>query len=471
MRNAVKVMMVLMCAALITGCQGKVESEPIINTISETDTAQETNTASVTNTSSEISTIPVTNTMGEICALQKLPEYTPVNPESVEESAQSDFIYEKADDPDTVIITGYKGNGGEVKIPETLGGSKYFYIGEDAFRGNENITYLYIPDNGGAIGRFAFAECTGLEEVRLTANFELEGKGWGVFQGCTSLRRVEFGETLGKNPFIGKSAFEGCASLTEVVFPSKLEKIDDRAFFFCMHLERADLSNTELDYIGEEAFGDCLSLQAVSIPAMLQGVGDMWKGIRCNTFLNCTSLSDFQIASGNTYYEVEDGILYVDNMAFLRLQGYEKKDVVIRKGTTEICTGSFSYDERLTSVEIPDSVTEIGSSAFANCVNLKQVKLGNHVEVIGQSAFENCKSLEEITLPSSLERINGVAFFWCTSLKKVQVPDDIQCVDFDSEYEFSNSEQAVITYRGKEYTCKQIGDLNSAIYEAQHAQE
>lgn len=43
-----------------------------------------------------------------------------------------------------ISITGYLGEGGQVKIPERLGGAERIIITSDAFKTNDTITYMYI---------------------------------------------------------------------------------------------------------------------------------------------------------------------------------------------------------------------------------------------------------------------------------------------------------------------------------------
>lgn len=82
---------------------------------------------------------------------------------------ESDFTYTFSDETEGVIITGYVGDGGDVVIPDYLGGYPVIEIGDEAFStvtGNENdeaiqtpaykITSIVIPNSVVSIGEGAF---------------------------------------------------------------------------------------------------------------------------------------------------------------------------------------------------------------------------------------------------------------------------------------------------------------------------
>ena len=394
----------------------------------------------------------------------QLPEYAPVNPESVPESAEGDFIYEDYGDS-RIYITGYQGPGGQVKIPAHLGGAETMAIMKDAFKTNETITYIYIPETVTRIEEYSFRDCTGLEEAYIAADALAIEKS--TFRGCTALRRVVLAGSVSTiEGEMDSGAFQGCTSLTEVVCPDTLNNhIQTNAFYGCTALETVDLSNTQLQGIGQLAFGYCTNLKTVKLPGTAQ-----W--VQCNSFMATPNLQEFDVGEGNTALEVQDGVVYTidfcgsesPNTALFGLEGAMSEDLVIREGTERVTDHAFQHNQKVRTVTLPDSVTSIGSNAFSDCQKLAQVNFGNGVELIEQRAFEGCSSLEEVVLPASLTEMEDSCFSYC-GLKKVSLPDGVKYSSGSTtqEYVFAGDKDAVFTFQGKEYTYDQAAELDALL--------
>ncbi|MDE6263401.1 MAG: leucine-rich repeat domain-containing protein, partial [Muribaculaceae bacterium] len=97
---------------------------------------------------------------------------------------------------------------------------------------------------------------------------------------------------------------------------------------------------------------------------------------------------------------------------------------------TAIGYGSFYDNDRLTSVEIPNTVTTIGHYAFENCDQLSQVKLPDTLKSIGSASFHSCISLTSIYIPETVENIYHSAFRSCTNLSTINLPDKLTKIWF-----------------------------------------
>ena len=93
------------------------------------------------------------------------------------------------------------------------------------------------------------------------------------------------------------------------------------------------------------------------------------------------------------------------------------------KGVTKIGGGVLEYCDKLTVLEIPDTVTEIGMYAISNCNGLKSITIGEGLKSIAQWAFYYCENLESITLKAKTPpTITGASFYDCNKLSKFIVP-------------------------------------------------
>ena len=154
---------------------------------------------------------------------------------------EGDFEYRDSDNGDgTVIITDYKGLGGDIVIPAQLGGKPVTEIDRTAFQEKE-LTKVKIPGSVKSIGVAAFAKNSELRSVT-----------------------IENGVTL-----IGASAFTD-GKLEEVTIPSSVTSIGKAAFY---HNElRSVTIQSGVKSIDEGAF-QYNKLEKVTIPSSVTSIG------------------------------------------------------------------------------------------------------------------------------------------------------------------------------------------------------
>ncbi len=122
-----------------------------------------------------------------------------VNPALNNEFDVSDLILEENNG--TLTVTGYNGTAQEIRIPEKINGKKVVGIGANAFKDNENITGVYLPDSIEVIEDGAFMNAVNLVSVAFSDN--LKEIGANAFYN-TSLSGVTLSKTL---ETIGENAF------------------------------------------------------------------------------------------------------------------------------------------------------------------------------------------------------------------------------------------------------------------------
>lgn len=173
----------------------------------------------------------------------------------------------------------------------------YLIVEETTITGyRDNIpTSIFIPRGITKIAKGAFSDCTTLESVRIPGTVEVIGEEIGleeldgVFDGCTSLKRVIIEDGVQK---IGFGAFVGCVSLESVIIPSSVTIIGEIAFMECETLINVTIPDDVTD-IGGGAFWGCKSLQDVNIS---KGVTT----IDAFAFRGCESLTSISIPNSVT---------------------------------------------------------------------------------------------------------------------------------------------------------------------------
>jgi hypothetical protein len=108
-------------------------------------------------------------------------------------------------------------------------------------------------------------------------------------------------------------------------------------------------------------------------------------------------------------------------------------NVIISKGITEIGKASFNGANKITGVEIPDSVTLISDYAFQYCKSLTKIEIPGTVKKIGNwwgnvngQIFNGCSNLKEVILEKGIEEISGRAFDSCSKVKEWKLPKSLK---------------------------------------------
>lgn len=172
----------------------------------------------------------------------------------------------------------------------------------------------------------------------------------------------------------------------EVVVPDEVKgyyitEIGDRAFADNNTLESVKLGKN-IVRIGNSAFARNYALQKVD-----------------NT--KCTKIERVEYGAflETRVYEndVEGGLVYVGNVCLGRAEGNNDKYITIRQGTRVIADYAFNEDNRIETLELPESVQYIGLSCFYNSRKMYEVNIPYNMKEIDVYAFYNNRSLDEIT--------------------------------------------------------------------------
>lgn len=151
---------------------------------------------------------------------------------------ESDFEY--GVNKDTATITKYKGAGGTVEIPATLGGYPVTGIQMQAFIKCTSLKSVSMPESMTWIGNSAFAGCTGLEQVEISPN--LTAIGPNSFYSCNGLTSVVVPD---KVTSIGSLAFFGCLNLESITIPASVTTLNSSFVYGCTNLKKIEFKGTQ----------------------------------------------------------------------------------------------------------------------------------------------------------------------------------------------------------------------------------
>lgn len=128
----------------------------------------------------------------------------------------------------------YNGKSENVEIPFSYNDIPVLRIYNAAFRRNQNIKTIFMPDSIENIGQEAFYCCVNLAKIRLSKKLK----------------------------YIHRSAFNYCKKLIEVNLPEGLLHIEKRAFRECVELEEIIIPES-VGFIEKDAFEKCPKLTIV----------------------------------------------------------------------------------------------------------------------------------------------------------------------------------------------------------------
>lgn len=317
-------------------------------------------------------------------------------------------------------------------------------IATEAFRKNEKLRSLKLPQSVKSIGDYAFEGCMNLEEINLE---NVTTKGNSAFNGCafntyryadsingcftfrligkeavlnyvspdapsritipesftfegkeytvTELReellagrtQIESVTVPGSVRIIGANAFYGCTNLKNVKLENGLKSIQNDAFAFCSSLETIELPST-LEHIGRTAFTRS-GLKSLDIPEFVTDIGR-------NITLACNNLSSITVNPNNRTYDSR-----------------KKCNAVIRTRDNILLEGCCK-------TIIPQGITAIAPYAFAGATGLKKIDIPSSVRYIFAGAFSFC-SLQKIDIPASVTILQDNPFFGCGNIRSIKV--------------------------------------------------
>lgn len=128
-------------------------------------------------------------------------------------------------------------------------------------------------------------------------------------------------------------------------------------------------------------------------------------------------------------YHIPLGVKIIWEQAFRNIKSLEK--VVIDRHedySSLVFIGEFAFDgcEKLTEMDIPDSVCIMEQCIFRDCTSLRKIHMPSGIGSIPCECFIDCKSLEEVNIPEGVRNIEICAFFGCSSLSHIDLPKSLE---------------------------------------------
>ena len=270
----------------------------------------------------------------------------------------------------------------------------YNAIGVEAFKGDERLVSIKIPNFICHLGKSAFLDCKNLESVEIPNSITYLANL--AFQGCTSLTNVILSDNVSE---IGGHTFSGCSTLKTIKLPKNFQIIGDWSFAGCTQLE--GITFTEgLTYLGNSAFMGCTNLKNLYIPKTTTTILPLF-------FLDCPSLISVEIDKDNKKFYSENNVIY--NIANKELQSAQlvSGDFIVPSTVEKISESAF-YCSKVENVVILEGVKQIFNYAFKECSNLKTITLPTTINHLGAHLFVDSPNLTNIYYNGTEEQWNAI---------------------------------------------------------------
>lgn len=103
-------------------------------------------------------------------------------------------------------------------------------------------------------------------------------------------------------------------------------------------------------------------------------------------------------------------------------------DVIVPEEVRVIGKECFCGNERIFTVQLPNSVTEIQESAFEGCTEMEEINLPDGLETLANHVFWKCATLKEITVPNGVFSLKKSTFCECASLMSIKLGTGIRTI-------------------------------------------
>lgn len=358
--------------------------------------------------------------------------------------------------PDNVTTFGKEAFAASAYLDSVRMPQKLTKMGEGVFAACLQMHFLEIPDSLTEIPDYAFTNCWGYGEVNKYSAEQSIGRveqcvgknvtkiGKYAFAGCWNMGKAwGDGRLPEKLESIGEGAFQYCYKIKSLEIPAGVTVIPDRTFQGCERLESIQIDG-DITMIGAEAFDGCVALTSMPLSKSLNLIG-------ADAFRDCTALTDFQLAEGNTHFQVQQGALMTADAT--RLLTYAasapQQSFVMPETLTQVDDGALKNLRYLETLTFLPTFSDYQAGMFENATGLKTVNFGEGtltaipdrffkgctslvspnaftgVTSVGESAFEGCTAVQSLSFDDSLSNIGTKAFQNCTALESVHIPDSV----------------------------------------------
>ncbi len=305
----------------------------------------------------------------------------------------------------------------------------------DRILAGSTVETVIFEEGVTTIPYMVLGQCDSLKKVVVPGSVEKIGDL--AFNCCPSLEEVDLQEGIVS---IGAQAFKKCSSLQKLSIPASVKEIGAGFVASCTGLKEIDIAKENTSYkmlgnlvvdnaertvygmlpsytgtleipngietIGDHALSGCL-MDGIVIP-------DSVKTIEDNAFNASSNIKNVKLGKNIIYlgmnlfdnnvlekYKDKDGVVYIDNYLLASTKN-ELSDYCVKEGTEGIANAAFQYRDKLTGINIPQSVKFIGVRSF-DSTSLESLRLPKNLKYIYPDAFSNISDLNTVAFENGFK--------------------------------------------------------------------
>ena len=346
----------------------------------------------------------------------------------------------------TTLIS-YLGSDARALIP-----SGVEVIGQSAFENQQTLEQVVLPNSLRRIDPYAFWGCNNLKTISFGR--KLNEIGDYSFTSCQGLKELVIPSNIAS---IGIRAFADCVNLTDITIPASVSYIHETAFDGCkklvIHCEDGSYaSKYAVDFYKRQSemaeYEDVPDYNTGSSQGTDENSGDEFdpeeeEGLLGATFVVGNQAVVFMDNREPTVYQ--GMIRQSDKDGF---SGKEPSKYRIVDGSI-IAEQAYYKDSSLEEIVLPGEITQIGEFAFARSRAASFAVSGNEghgsgLVTIGFGAFYHCDRLSKVQLPDTVRKVEPEAFTHTAWVDSFLAGSDREKGDF------LISGGVLVAYRGQE---------------------
>lgn len=240
-----------------------------------------------------------------------------------------------------------------------------------------------------------------------------------------------------------------CSELKKIVIPDSVMTIDNTSY-------KANYWSTE-DSIINQVVINSKNIDTQSIVTLL----DNLEQVKVENI--ATQLPE-KIKNVDGMYISDDGVL-------IKYTGH-KSEVVVPSEVKEIAIRAFANDsfneddDKLEKVVLPEGIKKISEEAFSNRQKLTEINLPESIEYVGSRILNNC-NVKKIVVPSNVKTWCEEAFYY-SGVKEAALPDNMTYIpdgmfSVCDNLEKINIPEGVTTIGERAFACCRKLDINQII--------